>query len=130
MTDRETRPATALAPRYSTLGAQPTDWGEAGPGGSANPHCALTTGNDAVEVGLDPVVEGDALRARDAPTLRRLAELWGAKYGPGRRFLVREGVFRHAEAGAEALVFRIEPDTAFGCAKGPAYSRTRWGFPA
>src|SRR6476660_885058 len=48
-----------------------------------NPHCILTTGrNNLNEEGLDLVVEGDAMYVTDNTLLRRVADLYEAKYGP------------------------------------------------
>jgi general stress protein 26 len=90
-----------------------------------NPHCVLTTGNNALHGGLDIVVEGDAVRVRGTETLQRLADGWEQKYGPEWHFDVGDGAFTH-EAG-EALVFAVAPAKAFGFGKGP-YSQTRWRF--
>jgi len=91
-----------------------------------NPHCVLTTGNEALDEGLDLVVEGDAVPVRDDAALRRLAEAWAAKYGEEWRFEVSGGAFRHPGGGA-ALVYEVAPVTAFGFRKGD-YSQTRWRF--
>lgn len=98
----------------------------------ANPHCALTTstagGND-LHAGLDVVVEGDAVQVGDESVLRRLAELYVEKYGSDWRFDVRDGAF-HGQGG-RAVVFRVEPRTAFGFGRGESvYSQTRWRFDA
>lgn len=93
---------------------------------AANQHCVLTTGNDAVDEGLDLVVEGDAVRVRDDAVLRRLARAWEAKYGREWRFEARDGAFHHVQGG-EALVYEVRPVKAFGFRKGD-YSQTRWRF--
>jgi hypothetical protein len=93
---------------------------------AANSHCVLTTGGDAVDEGLDLVVEGEAVRVRDENGLRRLADAWEAKYGSDWRFEVRDGAFQHQDGG-HALVYEVRPETAFGFRKGQ-YSQTRWRF--
>lgn len=98
---------------------------------AANAHCALTTstagGND-LHVGLDVVVEGDAVQVDDEPTLRRLAELYADKYGSDWHFDVRDGAFHH-DRGGRAVVFRVEPRRAFGFGRGESvFSQTRWTF--
>jgi uncharacterized pyridoxamine 5'-phosphate oxidase family protein len=90
-----------------------------------NAHCVLTTGRDALNEGLDLVVEGDAVRVSDNAQLRELAREWEQKYGPDWHFDARDGAFHH-ESG-QALVFEVAPTTAFGFAKG-AYGQTRWRF--
>ncbi|MFI9078688.1 pyridoxamine 5'-phosphate oxidase family protein [Streptomyces sioyaensis] len=96
---------------------------------AANAHCVLTTstagGND-LHAGLDVVVEGEAVRLQDEAALRRLAELYVEKYGSDWHFDVRDGAF-HGQGG-RALVFRVEPVTAFGFGRGETYSQTRWRF--
>jgi nitroimidazol reductase NimA-like FMN-containing flavoprotein (pyridoxamine 5'-phosphate oxidase superfamily) len=92
-----------------------------------NPHCVLTTGHNRYDAGLDVVVEGEAVQVRDEPLLRRLAEMWAAKYGPDWQFDVREGAFRHPQDGGSALVFGVSPDRAFGFSKFP-FAQTRWRF--
>lgn len=91
-----------------------------------NPHCALTTGRNALDEGLDLVVEGEAVRVLYTVLLRRLADLYEEKYGPDWRVDVRDDGF-HSEGGGPALVFEVAPATAFGFAKG-AYGQTRWRF--
>jgi nitroimidazol reductase NimA-like FMN-containing flavoprotein (pyridoxamine 5'-phosphate oxidase superfamily) len=92
-----------------------------------NAHCVLTTGRNALHEGLDVVVEGDATRVSDAPTLRRVAEAYAAKYGNDWRFAVRDGGLQGAE-GNTALVFAVRPAKAFGFGKGEPFSQTRWRF--
>lgn len=94
---------------------------------AANPQVVLTTGTNALKGGLDLVVEGRAVRVREPDRLQGLAEAWERKYGPDWHFDVEDGGF--AGQGGIALVFRVEPVTAFGFGKAP-YSQTRWRFPA
>lgn len=90
-----------------------------------DPRCALTTGTNALDTGLDIVVEGEAERIADDDRLHPLAAAWQAKYGTDWHFDVRHGMYHH-EAGA-ALVFAVAPITAYGFAKDP-YGQTRWRF--
>lgn len=90
-----------------------------------NPRCVLTTGTNALDAGLDVVMEGEAEPVADDDRLRPLAAGWEAKYGADWHFDVRDGLFRH-EAGA-ALVFAVAPLAAYGFAKNP-YAQTRWRF--
>ena len=92
-----------------------------------NAACALTTGCNTANDGLDVVVEGDALRTRDEALLRRLAEAYVAKYGQDWAFTVVDGAFEHQ--GSTALVFEVRPRTVFGFGKGEPYSQTRYRFP-
>ncbi|MEV0681096.1 pyridoxamine 5'-phosphate oxidase family protein [Actinosynnema sp. NPDC050436] len=90
-----------------------------------NPNVVLTTGNDSLRGGLDVVAEGRAQRVTDPGALAELARAWEAKYGPDWHFDVVDGGFTNPHG--VALVFRIEPVTAFGFGKDP-YSQTRWRF--
>ncbi|MGW1495464.1 pyridoxamine 5'-phosphate oxidase family protein [Streptomyces sp. NPDC002402] len=90
-----------------------------------NREVVLTTGANALNEGYDVVVEGAAARVSDETRLRALADAYVEKYGSDWTFEVRDGEFVH-QAGT-ALVFRVEPRTAFGFAKSP-YSQTRWQF--
>ncbi|WP_433268807.1 pyridoxamine 5'-phosphate oxidase family protein [Actinosynnema sp. CS-041913] len=90
-----------------------------------NPQVVLTTGTNALHGGLDVVVEGEATRVVDPTELQALADVWEAKYGPDWHFDVADGGF--ANPHGVALVFRVEPATAFGFGKAP-YSQTRWRF--
>lgn len=66
-----------------------------------NPSCVLATGCNALNEGLDIVVEGTAVNVRDEAKLQRVANAYVAKYG----FTVLDGAFHH-EGGA-ALVFEV-----------------------
>jgi hypothetical protein len=91
-----------------------------------NPYCVLLTGCNALNEGLDLVVEGEARRVRDEVALQRLAGLYAKKYA-GWHFTVRDGAFWN-DSGGEALVYELVPATAFGFGRGAAYSQTRWQF--
>ncbi|MEU6340013.1 pyridoxamine 5'-phosphate oxidase family protein [Streptomyces sp. NPDC046977] len=92
-----------------------------------NAKVVLTTGNNALHEGLDVVVEGEAARVRSDTQLRSIAEVYEAKYGEEWRFEVHGEVFR-GEGGNEALVYEVEPRTAFAYGRGTTYSQTRWLF--
>jgi general stress protein 26 len=90
---------------------------------ASNPHVILTTGCNRWDVGLDVVVEGDALRVTDDAILRRLAEAWTTKWDGRWQFEVRGGGFHHEEGG-EAIVFGVAPTKVLAFAKG-TFSHTR-----
>jgi hypothetical protein len=99
-----------------------------------NPHCILATGCNALDEGLDVVVEGDAVRVTDEGRLRRVADAYLWKYGSDWRFAVRDGAFYHdpgslreADAGA-ARVYEVSPKKVFGFGKGEPFGQTRWRF--
>lgn len=92
-----------------------------------NAQCALTTGCNSLNEGLDLVIEGDAARVTDEATLRRVADAYESKYGSPWSFAVRDGAL-HGGEGNIALVFAVIPTTAFGFGKGEPFSQTRWRF--
>lgn len=99
-----------------------------------NPRCALTTGCNRFQTGLDVVVEGTATRVIDSEMLERLAARWLSKLDW--RFEVVDGGFRDAQvAGAEegdaaatAYVFSVAPDKVLAFVKGEPFSQTRFQF--
>lgn len=94
-----------------------------------NPHCILTTGCNALDEGLDVVVEGEAVQVRDDARLRRIADAYVAKYGEEWRFDVRDGAFAHrGELEGIVPVYEVAPVTAFGFRRGEEFSQTRWRF--
>ncbi|TDC75855.1 pyridoxamine 5'-phosphate oxidase family protein [Streptomyces hainanensis] len=93
---------------------------------AANPKCVLTTGDSALDRGLDLVVEGSARQVGDEAGLRRIADAFVAKYGEEWRYEVHDGAFRNRLA-QRALVYRVPPSVAFGFRKGE-YAQTRWLF--
>jgi nitroimidazol reductase NimA-like FMN-containing flavoprotein (pyridoxamine 5'-phosphate oxidase superfamily) len=93
-----------------------------------NTHCILTTGHNHLnEEGLDLVVEGDAVRVTDEAHLRRVADLYEAKYGPDWHYDVRDGMIVGLRDNV-ALVFAVAPTAAFGFGKGAVFSQTRWEY--
>jgi general stress protein 26 len=92
---------------------------------AANPHVVVTTGDNAIDKGMDLVVEGDALRVTDGADLQRVADEYAAKYDW--QFTARDGAFFN-DQGGEAFVFRVVPSKAFAFGKGEPFSQTRWRF--
>jgi nitroimidazol reductase NimA-like FMN-containing flavoprotein (pyridoxamine 5'-phosphate oxidase superfamily) len=90
-----------------------------------NPHCTLTTGNNAWKTGLDVVVEGTAERVTDDDRLRQLAAAWESKYGGDWHFEVADGAFHHG--AGEAFVFEVAPTKVLAFAKGE-FAQTRYRF--
>lgn len=95
--------------------------------------CAVLTGANTLDAGVDISLEGTATRVTDEVTLLKLAEAWVAKYGEDWRFQVKDGAFLHDDVGqaddsGKALVFRVAPTVAFGFGKGATFSQTRWSF--
>ncbi len=95
-----------------------------------NSHCVITTGCNALDEGLDLVVEGEASLVSDEAGLHRVAESFASKYVAREgakvwRFAVREGAF-YVDGGM-TLMYQVTPTTAFGFGKGE-FSQTRWRF--
>ena len=101
---------------------------------AGNPRCALITGSNALEEGLDLVVEGSAERLTDDAGLRRVADAYLSKYGEDWRFAVRAGAFFHDPGSMQgpdpgpAWVYEVRPKRVFGFGKGGPFSQTRWRF--
>jgi nitroimidazol reductase NimA-like FMN-containing flavoprotein (pyridoxamine 5'-phosphate oxidase superfamily) len=100
----------------------------------ANPHVAVTTGSTGAngwDSGKDVVVEGTAVRVKDAEALRALAAAWFAKYGDDWKFEVRGQEFvESSDSGGSteggALVYRITPAKVI--AFGDAHGQTTYRF--
>lgn len=89
-----------------------------------NVHCVITTGCNALNEGLDLVMEGDAVEISDEATLQRVADAFNAKYNWG--YTVRDGALQGN--GGKTLAFRVAPTKGFGYGKGEPFSATRWRF--
>jgi Pyridoxamine 5'-phosphate oxidase len=92
-----------------------------------NAHCAVTTGCNTIDKGLDIVLEGDVTRITDEALLKRIATAYEAKYGSVWHWDVRDSTF-HGTEGNVALVFAVTLTKAFGFGKGEIASQTRWRF--
>jgi general stress protein 26 len=92
-----------------------------------NTQCAVTTGCNNDDGGLDLIVEGAAVRLSDDGALERLAEAYVEKYGEVWRFSVRDGKFVGSE-GNVAIVFRVAARKVLAFAKGESFGQTRWRF--
>ena len=90
---------------------------------AGNPNVIVTTGCNTWQDGLDVVVEGDAERVTDEPTLQRLAQAWTTKWDGRWTFEPREGGFQ-SDGGGTALVFAVHPTKVLAFGKDP-FSHTR-----
>ncbi|MEO8423676.1 MAG: pyridoxamine 5'-phosphate oxidase family protein [Actinomycetota bacterium] len=98
---------------------------------AGNAHCIITTGSNALDEGLDVVVEGEATLLGDAARLKQVADAFATKYLPrlgAHPFhpALRDGTF--IAEGGENLVYEVRPTRAFGFGKGGEFSQTRWRF--
>lgn len=94
---------------------------------SGNPHCVVTTGSSAFLEGLDVIIEGDAVRVTDEPTLKGLADRFASKYSDFFGFKVGDGAFVHGDGGV-AEVLKVVPAKAFAYSRGDAFTATRYRF--
>ncbi|MEE4541076.1 pyridoxamine 5'-phosphate oxidase family protein [Streptomyces sp. V4-01] len=92
---------------------------------AAHRHVALTTGANALDEGLDVVLEGEATRVTDTARLEHLAAAWLRKYGEVWRYEVRDDSFWHPGGGL-ATVYAVRPAAVHAFRKGPTYAQTRW----
>lgn len=91
----------------------------------ANNRIVLTTGCNAYREGLDVVIEGEAVQARDEALLRQLAAKWQAKFDW--TFEVRDGVF-HDPEGGDAPMFEVRPTKVLAFGRGEQYTQTGYRF--
>lgn len=90
---------------------------------AVNPHCAVMTGCNKWNEGVDIVLHGEVEIVRDLSELQRVADGFFAKYGSDWAFEVADdGTFR-----GPALVYQLRPTHALGFGKRP-FSQTRWDF--
>jgi general stress protein 26 len=87
-----------------------------------NPNVVLTTGCNTWDQGLDVMVEGQARRVTDRPTLERLAAAWREKWDGSWQFDVTDEGFHHRTG--VVLVFVVEPTKVLAFGKG-TFSHTR-----
>ncbi|WP_431868581.1 pyridoxamine 5'-phosphate oxidase family protein [Nocardiopsis eucommiae] len=97
---------------------------------AANPHCALSTGDNALEGGPDVVVEGTGVPVDDPAGLDRVARAYEDKYGTA---VTTEGGtwfgLPDAVRGGVVLTVGVAPVKALAFGKAPVFSQTRYTFP-
>ena len=89
-----------------------------------NPACTMTTGCNALNDGMDIVIEGAARRITDHRTLGQLADRYKSKYDWD--FAIKDGTL--TDGDHPALVFGVTPATIFAFSKGEPFAQTRWQF--
>lgn len=93
----------------------------------ANAHCAVTTGCNVLNEGIDIVIEGVASLARGQEKLKPVAAGYQTKYGW--TFHARDGQFYNDDHGGKpVLVYEVTPVKVLGFGKGEPFSQTRWRF--
>jgi len=95
---------------------------------AGNPRCTISARLE----GIDVVVEGDASRVTDSPTLERLKAIYNEGGWPaeveGDAFTAP---FNAPSAGPPPYhLYRMTPRTIFAVATVEPYGATRWGFEA
>ncbi|OLF17264.1 pyridoxamine 5'-phosphate oxidase family protein [Actinophytocola xanthii] len=83
---------------------------------TTNPNVVLTTGRDTWDHGLDVMVEGQARRVTDRPTLDRLAAAWRTKWDGRWQYETTDEGFHHD--GGASWVFAVEPAKVLAFGKG------------
>ena len=96
----------------------------------ANSHVVVTTGCNTWDDGLDVVVEGEAVRVTDRPTLERLAAAWATKWDGRWTFGATDGGFSHDgvredRIGGPVHVYAVRADKVLAYGKG-TFSQTRY----
>jgi hypothetical protein len=81
--------------------------------------------------GLDLVIEGETVKVREEPALRRVADEYARQYEW--QVTVRDGAFHDTEGAPTAGpppydVYRLVPSTAFGFGTVGGPRPTRWRF--
>jgi general stress protein 26 len=94
----------------------------------ANSHVLVLAGDTAWDSGLDVAVEGTAEPVTDDALLRRLAELYRARWDGRWQLDVRDGAVSVSTPGVQLVVFEVIPDKAYGYAKGGPFSQTTYRF--
>jgi uncharacterized pyridoxamine 5'-phosphate oxidase family protein len=94
----------------------------------ANPKVVLTTGCNGWDVGLDVVVEGEAVLVTDDAVLNRVAPVFASKWDGRWRYTGMDGAFRDTDGRGGAMVFSVSPVKVFAHSKGDPFSETRYRF--
>jgi general stress protein 26 len=95
-----------------------------------NAHVVVMTGCNRWDEGLDVVVEGDAERVTDRPTLERLAEAWSTKWDGRWTFTATDGGFAHGgvpddRLGGLVYVYAVRAAKVMAFGKG-TFSQTTY----
>jgi hypothetical protein len=96
----------------------------------ANRDVVLTTGCNGWDEGLDVVVEGEAVRVTDRPTLERLAAAWAEKWDGRWIYEPVDGGFAHGtddpgDGHGPVHVYAVRPSKVLAFGKDP-FSQTRY----
>ncbi|HUN31114.1 MAG TPA: pyridoxamine 5'-phosphate oxidase family protein [Trebonia sp.] len=94
----------------------------------ADTRVLVLAGDTAWNGGLDVVVEGTAAPVRDRTLLRRVAELYRARWDGRWGFDVEDGDGQSGRPVNPAVTFEVTPGKGFGFAKGDPSSQTTYRF--
>lgn len=94
----------------------------------ANPHVLVLAGDTAWDRGLDVAVEGTAVPVTDDALLRRLADLYRARWDGRWKLDVQNGAVTPPAPDVQLVVFEVEPSSAYGHSKGEPFSQTTYRF--
>jgi general stress protein 26 len=92
----------------------------------ANPDVLVLAGDTAWDRGLDVAVEGTAVPVTDDAQLRRLAELYRARWDGRWELDVQNGAGASEKHDYQVVVFEITPSKAYGHAKGDPFGQTNY----
>lgn len=87
--------------------------------------CLVSVASDAMDEGLDVVIEAIAERVTETAALEAIAAAYVDRYGDFFRFGV-DGDHLTSSEGGPAIALRIVPRTVFAFGKGDAFSQTRF----
>ena len=90
-----------------------------------NGACLVSVASDALDEGLDVVMEAHAERVWDTLALEAIAKAYVDRYGDFFRFGV-DGDHLTSDEGGAAIAVRIVPRIVFAFGKGEAFSQTRF----
>jgi general stress protein 26 len=92
---------------------------------AANPHVVVTTGCNSWDDGLDVMVEGQAVRVTDRPTLERLAAAWTTKWDGSWVYTVVDDGFAHRGGAGGVHVYAVHTAKVLAFGKG-TFSQARY----
>lgn len=94
----------------------------------ANPRVLVLAGDTGWQGGLDVAVEGTAATVTDETLLRRIGELYRARWDGRWGFDVADGEVPTPTPDNPVVTFEVTPDKGFGHAKGDPSGQTTYRF--
>lgn len=90
-----------------------------------NPYVVIITGCSRWDQGHDVMVEGEARRVTDRPTLAQLAAAWATRWTGQWQYRVVDEGFARPDSSGLVLVFAVQPAKVLTFGKGE-FSHTRY----